>query len=134
MCGGTSKEFQTAALKEGLSPRVRGNPRLTNIEQTLEGSIPACAGEPLSCSHRATIQRVYPRVCGGTPAAVVVGALEEGLSPRVRGNLNCVAIPELKPGSIPACAGEPNRCNRKRLGNRVYPRVCGGTSLRVVCI
>ena len=42
---------------------------------------------------------------------------EQGLSPRVRGNL---------PRSIPACAGEPIGHGRL-IAYRVYPRVCGGT-------
>ena len=33
-----------------------------------------------------------------------------------------------EPGSIPACAGEPLRGHRDCPGQRVYPRVCGGTS------
>ena len=40
------------------------------------------------------------------------------------------AIP---PGSIPACAGEPDR-HRQRAGtSRVYPRVCGGTQPVLSC-
>ena len=30
--------------------------------------------------------------------------------------------------SIPACAGEPRGCERRRRGRGVYPRVCGGTT------
>ena len=30
--------------------------------------------------------RVYPRVCGGTPNVLIVFQKVEGLSPRVRGN------------------------------------------------
>ena len=53
------------------------------------------------------IGTVYPRVCGGT------------LVERV-GEVDCR-------GSIPACAGEPQR-RKAWLPNRpVYPRVCGGT-------
>ena len=34
--------------------------------------------------------------------------------------------------SIPACAGEPQRCPTQILTHRVYPRVCGGTV--IVCL
>ena len=68
----------------GLSPRVRGNPLLPgNIVlrsgsipacagaplspcQLYAGSIPACAGEPASLPLRLSPAPVYPRVCGGT--------------------------------------------------------------------
>ena len=53
----------------------------------------------------------------------------EGLSPRVRGNLDEPVEAVRLAGSIPACAGEPwTTCRRNRL-SKVYPRVCGGTSL-----
>ena len=53
--------------------------------------------------------------------------LHQGLSPRVRGNRDHKAEPVPCTGSIPACAGEPRSPNRARQGNKVYPRVCGGT-------
>ena len=36
----------------------------------------------------------------------------------------------VKGGSIPACAGEPLPSTSLTRHRRVYPRVCGGTSLR----
>ena len=53
---------------------------------------------------------------------------EEGLSPRVRGNLPCFASYVTVIGSIPACAGEPANEIFGRGNWGVYPRVCGGTS------
>ena len=50
-----------------------------------------------------------------------------GLSPRVRGNRKRVPRHVERLGSIPACAGEPDRDHRPRLVGGVYPRVCGGT-------
>ena len=56
----------------------------------------------------------------------------DGLSPRVRGNLE-PDPPRLRfRGSIPACAGEPNSPDRSAGTARVYPRVCGGTAFRGV--
>ena len=57
-----------------------------------------------------------------TPAAV-----SWGLSPRVRGNLRCAVHQSDGTGSIPACAGEPQRQREWHPRPRVYPRVCGGT-------
>ena len=55
---------QTASA--GLSPRVRGNPIAADEAAGIAGSIPACAGEPLSVMWCEFDFRVYPRVCGGT--------------------------------------------------------------------
>ena len=73
------------------------------------------------------ISRAYPRVCGATPAAAMVRADPEGLSPRVRGNLPRGGFGWHGRGPIPACAGQPaSRSSSVRL-LRAYPRVCGAT-------
>ena len=46
-------------------------------------------------------------MCGGTAEKDYYKKLNEGLSPRVRGNLEQQRIPDLVIRSIPACAGEP---------------------------
>ena len=95
------------SLAAGLSPRVRGN------------------------RHRlppdAFYAKVYPRVCGGTDAAVKSVAGLMGLSPRVRGNLERRLGQGRQQRSIPACAGEPHCDTYQPTFNAVYPRVCGGT-------
>ena len=50
MCGGTNTGFNAAFRDGGLSPHVRGNPRLLYTHHPWPRSIPACAGEP----HRST--------------------------------------------------------------------------------
>ena len=111
----------------GLSPRVRGNPRLVARRWLGSGSIPACAGEP-GCPRRGrALPWVYPRVCGGTRGVAAQYAQTGGLSPRVRGNRIAVAVPVQYQGSIPACAGEPPLFRQTWRWTRVYPRVCGGT-------
>ena len=83
------------------SPRCRGSTR----------SIPAYAGEPVCGGTQRETRRVYPRVCGGTPAGAVEAVARMGLSPRMRGN--------------------PIRSGRPLRPPRVYPRVCGGTTARI---
>ena len=78
-----------AGLVEGLSPRVRGNLFRCKIDYPPPGSIPACAGEPLTMEALWVAIRVYPRVCGGTLETVPKIVHGMGLSPRVRGNLSC---------------------------------------------
>ena len=90
-------------------------------------SIPACAGEPGKEEGYDALRRVYPRVCGGTPWEINDHQRAMGLSPRVRGNLRWVGCGGRRPGSIPACAGEPGSSMTCIRRGKVYPRVCGGT-------
>ena len=46
VCGGTAGARFADCTKYGLSPRVRGNPGCPDGRRCLQGSIPACAGEP----------------------------------------------------------------------------------------
>ena len=71
--------------------------------------------------------RVYPRVCGATVRTMIVDEVDEGLSPRVRGNLPETEAALILLGSIPACAGQPTRKFCHYAISRVYPRVCGAT-------
>ena len=72
-----------------------------------EGSIPACAGEPICAAFISLSVGVYPRLRGGTTGCQHLLPRSQGLSPLARGNLDhhrTIAVPV---GSIPACAGEP---------------------------
>ena len=123
VCGGTVAVASISGTVTGLSPRVRGNPANGGLGE-IQGSIPACAGEPLGSHPHPAWKEVYPRVCGGTVKVVRgasvyprvcggTGMLPRGqerplgLSPRVRGNRGRLrrAWPSMR--SIPACAGEP---------------------------
>ena len=86
VCGGTADTETERPRLKGLSPRVRGNRIRNGVWQPGGGSIPACAGEPMSRLSRQIRKRVYPRVCGGTDAMARSGFQAGGLSPRVRGN------------------------------------------------
>ena len=127
MCGGTVPSSTRTLSTTGLSPRVRGNRGRIGGCRARSGSIPACAGEPAATCARWWMARVYPRVCGGTLVEALRFDSFEGLSPRVRGNLVEVRVDFGHIGSIPACAGEPDRTRSAHPLARVYPRVCGGT-------
>ena len=128
VCGGTSNPCRFTAHIKGLSPRVRGNPTCLRRSILLAGSIPACAGEPMSRRYEPSSVTVYPRVCGGTVLWRYLRDVGKGLSPRVRGNPGKPSFDTTATGSIPACAGEPLANRVYQLDQRVYPRVCGGTS------
>ena len=129
VCGGTSYSATTRSRPEGLSPRVRGNPPAEILLGRVQGSIPACAGEPDTACPPRLPRQVYPRVCGGTGGVKRWPGAAAGLSPRVRGNPPAISLPAGGGGSIPACAGEPlpTPCSCRCV--RVYPRVCGGTAV-----
>ena len=127
VCGGTSISAPPSHDGQGLSPRVRGNPCYATPRRTRNGSIPACAGEPMTARTVTHSAQVYPRVCGGTKVLGSRTLLGDGLSPRVRGNRDLLHRVLHADGSIPACAGEPVSEIPGRPTFRVYPRVCGGT-------
>ena len=128
VCGGTRRGRCVHTVCEGLSPRVRGNPRRPRRGRRRGGSIPACAGEPGRPRWPAAGRWVYPRVCGGTHKGRYKGVSRAGLSPRVRGNRRIAGFGAGGRGSIPACAGEPTPSSVRPALRRVYPRVCGGTN------
>ena len=127
VCGGTAWRRWAWRRWLGLSPRVRGNHPVFAVHPPVVGSIPACAGEPQAAGIPTGVTAVYPRVCGGTGRAGCHRFALLGLSPRVRGNRRSLQRRAGRPGSIPACAGEPLWNETAKEYNAVYPRVCGGT-------
>ena len=107
---------------------MRGNRHVHDPPDLPNGSIPACAGEPDVHGPDSGAGEVYPRVCGGTMQNRIRTEYYAGLSPRVRGNHSSITSNSSTFGSIPACAGEPARIILTPHDERVYPRVCGGTS------
>ena len=107
VCGGTVHPRLHRLPTDGLSPRVRGNPKALGLELVIPGSIPACAGEPRPAPPAVSSCWVYPRVCGGTRWSFIAARRSLGLSPRVRGNQVAERPAYQQSGSIPACAGEP---------------------------
>ena len=128
VCGGTRVSASICAVLTGLSPRLRGNHLESRRGNSCLGSIPASAGEPSTAGGAYATSEVYPRVCGGTAASVAQTAAVEGLSPRLRGNLDECLSDYYGVGSIPASAGEPRSRCRGIPRTGVYPRVCGGTA------
>ena len=106
---------------------MRGNPNAAQVKAGVQGSIPACAGEPDKPDLPMLYRTVYPRLCGGTLKLGRRNSWGGGLSPPVRGNLDPPPSYSAAQRSIPACAGEP--VSRVEGGGfaGVYPRLCGGT-------
>ena len=128
MRGGTGRTWVGRSLLLGLSPLARGNQLTEAGTGLVHGSIPACAGEPKNVASGISTNRVYPRLRGGTADRLVPVPLAMGLSPLARGNPGKRHRPFFGRGSIPACAGEPDRRPFGVRPARVYPRLRGGTA------
>ena len=102
VCGGTASSAVVETASAGLSPRVRGNLVRDIYHAAMNGSIPACAGEPRSLHLTMCVIEVYPRVCGGTGCVRLPRPVGSGLSPRVRGNRNHPPAQVQVAGEVPA--------------------------------
>ena len=112
----------------GLSPPTRGSRLRHGVRRSPYGSIPAHAGEPVNASCRTSPLRVYPRPRGGAACPRRHYLRYEGLSPPTRGSRIRTAGTRIRPGSIPAHAGEPRSATCCRASSGVYPRPRGGAA------
>ena len=105
-CGGTEIIAAVALIRQGLSPRLRGNAAPDRRQTSPDGSIPALAGERWYQWAVYSAIGVYPRACGGTLNCGKLLSGSTGLSPRLRGNVSEAMSEATFAGSIPALAGE----------------------------
>ena len=92
-------------------------------------SIPAYAGETVEAPDWDETPRVDPRVRGGDLGAKRPARRVAGRSPRTRGRHPTRRISGPSTGSIPAYAGETQKCNPHDRNQQVDPRVRGGDQL-----
>ena len=111
--------------RHGLSPRVRGSLPDNRRAAKQVGSIPASAGQPCRRGAHMDIHTVYPRECGAAHVMPPIVGTGTGLSPRVRGSPDQLLRMEVRPGSIPASAGQPLVGVQNACQSLVYPRECG---------
>ena len=109
----------------GSPPRVRGKAEVFDSPDLLEGITPACAGKSIIAQRRHAAIQDHPRVCGEKPSLFLMGCIELGSPPRVRGKDGvalggCGAV-----GITPACAGKSFFKRFMRLFCGDHPRVCG---------
>ncbi len=112
----------------GLSPRLRGNRQLPANYTMRLGTIPAPAGKPRWPASRTATDRDYPRACGETSGKRLWISGWQGLSPRLRGNLELMPRTFAHDGTIPAPAGKPLWRVRWLAVAGDYPRACGETA------
>ena len=111
MCGECELPEKRTILTQGSSPRVRGMLDAADHDVTVDGIIPACAGNAVSWGSHPRRGWDHPRVCGECGYFSDDGVKEVGSSPRVRGMHRWHAIADALIGIIPACAGNAGQAS-----------------------
>ena len=126
--GGSSRTRLPASNQWGLSPPTRGIRACAVLASIWGRSIPAYAGDPAWIGCPIPPHTVYPRLRGGSYANRYPDPGDEGLSPPTRGIRIVPAITQSWGRSIPAYAGDPIPPHNITGGNKVYPRLRGGSA------
>ena len=132
VCGENESQFMAPVMAGGSSPRVRGKRRGALGTWPDPGLIPACAGKTIAATSSSSVLSAHPRVCGENGKTTLVGPLQVGSSPRVRGKPHRQRQPPDEVGLIPACAGKTSRFYRPWACASAHPRVCGENDVPVV--
>ena len=125
VCGEKSMHREPHKMKRGSPPRVRGKENKTNIDRTLAGITPACAGKRTTNRSGALKHWDHPRVCGEKKETMKNSPDYMGSPPRVRGKDRQPKTTKRPSGITPACAGKRllRNCSPLQFGD--HPRVCG---------
>ena len=108
---------------------MRGNHDNTHQRSKPYRSIPTCAGQPTPRHAPEALAQVYPHVCGATRMSPMNACTTFGLSPRVRGSLDCMRSQRLVYAEVyPHVCGAADVIaifDRQAPSLGVYPHVCG---------
>ena len=125
---GTVRPPYRATVAAGLSPRPQGNAGLRDIIGDQRRSIPVHAGERVPGGTFECATKVCPRARRGTRDCGILLEINEGLSPRLRGNVSPGGHLSVLRRSVPAPAGERVPGGTFECATKVCPRACGGTA------
>ena len=116
-------------------PRMRGEHRFESVSSLHEwGSSPHARGTLLGLSCGVSLEGIIP-ACAGNTGLCEVGCYDEwGSSPHARGTRGDVSACRLPPGIIPACAGNTGRRRPVRWLRRDHPRMRGEHDVEVVVL
>ena len=109
----------------GSSPLTRGKRRVTLIDRSVIGLIPAHAGKTRRRFRRARTLRAHPRSRGENYLAACLLCGVMGSSPLTRGKRYKKATPWVRLRLIPAHAGKTPRPHRRSQPRRAHPRSRG---------
>ena len=116
VCGEHMAANHHVSSRWGSSPRMRGTLSKSSGIISLQGIIPAYAGNTSTNSHHPCDAWDHPRVCGEHPYAFGDGDQFTGSSPRMRGTPIDVHESGEQCGIIPAYAGNTMPCSVRRPG------------------
>ena len=109
----------------GSPPRMRGKVIPVHSRSSPPRITPAYAGKSCTVCQRSEDCWDHPRVCGEKTASQVVGLIDRGSPPRMRGKGQAGRKVVVELGITPACAGKSIRVIHDRIKRRGHPRVCG---------
>ena len=115
--------------QRGSSPRMRGTRRNRTYDPFRVRIIPAHAGNTLRMRSRAQPRRDHPRACGEHEECKTILKKCQGSSPRMRGTLATGKKIVVKPGIIPAHAGNTFVLFGCVVVCGDHPRACGEHSM-----
>ena len=124
-CGEHTGTRRRLLVGSGSSPRMRGTLIEPEYLASLDGIIPAHAGNTYDVRPIRRRLRDHPRACGEHAAMCVDIAACGGSSPRMRGTLRMFRRFDARIGIIPAHAGNTAWRCRSSTAARDHPRACG---------
>ena len=116
-------------IRRGPSPLARGSLHIAAQNRTINGSIPARAGQPRTSEQSTGIRWVHPRSRGAAPSGQPRSTSRWGPSPLARGSPNPPPVPAAGSGSIPARAGQPLQGADVGCHVKVHPRSRGAANV-----
>ena len=125
VCGEHEDVTTEQIVQTGSSPRMRGTLGAGYLPVQPYGIIPAYAGNTRSSHRSRTPERDHPRVCGEHFPPCFLSFPDWGSSPRMRGTPMAVRGKPIRPGIIPAYAGNTFHTAILDVAERDHPRVCG---------
>ena len=105
VCGEHTTHDLFVVAELGSSPRMRGTRNHRRGGNALRGTIPAYAGNTTLALLRDVWVLNHPRVCGEHQMYGSLVGWDSGSSPRMRRTHDVIAFHTLRPGIIPAYAG-----------------------------
>ena len=114
----------------GSPPHMRGKADVAQINNTVVGITPACAGKRLPPSCRGWQQWDHPRMCGEKGLLLLWEADHRGSPPHVRGKAAGQHLAAARKGITPACAGKRYSAVSPVWLSWDHPRMCGEKLLK----
>ena len=109
----------------GSSPRMRGTPRIADLDRDRRRFIPAHAGNTTIAFTVLSTGEVHPRACGEHRNGYSFTLEQDGSSPRMRGTRGGYSTSDERRRFIPAHAGNTVCAETTTGAAAVHPRACG---------